>query len=91
MTETKNRRVSQPKHYYNGFETRERDVFATIVETDTSSILTARIRVEIPRGSLDQKQETIRIAREELTQAIGVVFRESLRIDIDAAPPNHKR
>ena len=79
------------RHYYNGSETRERDVFATIVETDTSSILTARIRVAIPRGSLDHKQETIRIAREELTQAIGVVFRESRRLDTDAASTNHAR
>jgi hypothetical protein len=83
--------MSQPKHYYSGSETTERDVFATIVETDTSSILTARIRVEIPRGSLDHKQETIRIAREELTQAIGVVFRESRRLDTDAASTNHAR
>jgi hypothetical protein len=83
--------MSQPKHYYSGSETPERDVFATIVDTDTSSILTARIRVEIPSGCLDHKQETIRIAREELTQAIGVVFCESLRIDIDAATADHTR
>lgn len=82
--------MTQARHYYSGTETRERDVFATIVETDTSSILTARIRVEIPRGSLDHKLDTIRIASEELSIAIGVVFRELLRIDIDGKPTNHR-
>jgi hypothetical protein len=76
--------MSLPKHHYSGSETRERDVFATIVETDTSSILTARIRVEIPNGCLDWKQETIRVATKELAQAIDVVFRESRRLDTDA-------
>ena len=83
--------MTPARHYYSGSETRERDVFATIVETDTSSILTARIRMEILRGSLDHQQEAIQVAREQLTQAIGVVFRESRRLDIDAIATNHKR
>ena len=91
--------MSQPKHYYSGCETTERDVFATIVETDTSSILTARIRVEIPSGgrkAMDAKFGAVCIARDQLIEAMTMVVLESLGFELepledDVATADHKR
>ena len=88
--------MSQPKHYYSGCETTERDVFATIVKTDTSSILTARIRVEIPSGGRKAKFRAVCIARDQLIEAITLVLLESLGFELepledDVATADHKR
>ena len=88
--------MSQPKHYYSWCETTERDVFATIVKTDTSSILTARIRVEIPSGNRKAKFGAVCIARDQLIEAIFSVLLESLGFELepledDAATADHKR
>jgi hypothetical protein len=65
-------------------------VFATIVQTDTSTILTGRIRVEIPRGSLDYQYITAHTAHKDLEKAMSVVLQESFRKPIDAAATNYE-
>jgi len=82
--------MSRTRHYFSGTETPRREVFATIVQTDASTILTGRIRVEIPHGSLDHQYITAHTAHKDLEKAMSVVLQESLRIPIDTAPPNYE-
>lgn len=65
-------------------------MFATIVQTDASTILTARIRVEIPHGSLDYQYITAHTAHKDLEKAMSVVLQESLRIPIGASTHNYE-
>jgi len=82
--------MSRTRHYFSGTETPRREVFATIVQTDASTILTARIRVEIPHGSLDYQYITAHTAHKDLEKAISVVLQESLRVLIDPTATNYE-
>ena len=82
--------MSWIRHYFSGTETPSREVIATIVQTDTSTILTARIRVEIPHGSLDYQYITAHTAHKDLEKAMSVVLQESFREPIDAAATNYE-
>ena len=82
--------MSWIRHHFSGTETPSREVFATIVQTDTSTILTARIRVEIPHGSLDYQYITAHTAHKDLEKAMSVVLQESFRKPIDAAATNYE-
>ena len=82
--------MSWIRHYFSGTETPRREVFATIVQTDASTILTGRIRVEIPHGSLDHKYITAHTAHKDLEKAMSVVLQESLRIPIDPTATHYE-
>ena len=80
--------MSQPKHYYNGSETRDRDVFATIVDDGKTTILTARIRVEIPHGALEDRHATVHCASGELMLSIAEVVWEAISNKCPAWKPS---
>ena len=82
--------MSWIRHYFSGTETPSREVFATIVQTDTSTILTGRIRVEIPHGSLDYQYITAHTAHKDLEKAMSVVLQESFRKPIDPVATNYE-